>query len=97
MSDQEINIYATQIETLPLESGSIALVLTVYKDDLEFLLWSSQLPGAKDLVNNALTLLNWIVEEVKEGHVIASVDEEAQEATPAGFAFLKNIRPTLIN
>src|SRR6266513_240513 len=35
----------------------------------------------KDLFNNALTLLNWAVREVKRGRVIASVDESTQRFT----------------
>lgn len=35
----------------------------------------------KDLFNNALTLLNWAVREVRRGRVIASVDESTQRFT----------------
>lgn len=35
----------------------------------------------KDLINNALTLLNWAVREVKRGRTIASVDERTQRFT----------------
>ena len=35
----------------------------------------------KDLFNNALTLLNWAVREVRRGRVIASVDETTQRFT----------------
>lgn len=31
----------------------------------------------KDLFNNALTLLEWAVEEIKSGRVIASIDESS--------------------
>jgi predicted DNA-binding protein len=30
----------------------------------------------KEIINNALTLLDWAIEEVKAGRIIASVDEE---------------------
>ena len=30
----------------------------------------------KDIINNALTLLEWAIDEVKEGRVIASIDSQ---------------------
>jgi hypothetical protein len=33
----------------------------------------------KDLINNALTLFEWAVEEVSKGRVVASVDEKEEK------------------
>jgi hypothetical protein len=33
----------------------------------------------KELFNNSLTLFQWAIDEVKRGHVIASVDEEREK------------------
>lgn len=33
----------------------------------------------KELINNSLTLLKWAVNEVKQGRIIASVDENEQK------------------
>ena len=33
----------------------------------------------KDLINNALTLFEWAVQEVSEGRVVASIDEKTEK------------------
>lgn len=42
--------------------------------DLELLVSECGLSTKKELFNYALTLLEWAVDEIKEGHDIASVD-----------------------
>ena len=44
--------------------------------DLEELMKEAGISTRKDLFNNALTLLEWIVKEKKSGRIIASIDEE---------------------
>lgn len=43
--------------------------------ELEELMVVVGAPTKKDLINNALSLLNWMVKEVKDGRIIASLDE----------------------
>lgn len=42
---------------------------------LEALMNEAQISTKKELFNNALTLLDWVVKEVRSGRVIASVNE----------------------
>jgi hypothetical protein len=43
--------------------------------ELESLMEEAGIKTKKELLNNALTLLEWAINEVRRGHVIASIDE----------------------
>lgn len=45
-------------------------------DDLSKMMRLGQIDTRKDLFNNALTILQWAIEEKMKGRIIASVDEE---------------------
>ena len=47
--------------------------------ELESLMQLSGTRTKKDLLNNALTLLEWALNEKKKGRIIASVDEKEQK------------------
>ena len=47
--------------------------------DLEELMRRSGIRTKKDLLNNALTLLEWAIEEKKAGRSIASIDEKEKK------------------
>lgn len=44
--------------------------------DLEALMADTKTATKKDLINSALTLLEWAVQERRRGRIIASMDEE---------------------
>jgi hypothetical protein len=46
--------------------------------ELEALMKETGVATKKDFINNALTLLEWVIQEKKKGRSIASVDEENQ-------------------
>jgi hypothetical protein len=44
--------------------------------ELDEIMADSSITTRKELINNALTLFEWAVNEVKRGHIIASIDED---------------------
>lgn len=55
----------------------IQLELPVEKvQELEELMEQAKISTKKDLINNALTLLEWALNEKKEGRTIASINEK---------------------
>lgn len=44
-------------------------------EEVKALMEQTRIRTKKDLINNALTLLEWAVNERKKGRIIASVDE----------------------
>lgn len=46
----------------------------------------------KDLFNNALTLLDKVVEQTKEGKVVAFIDQTRETYGELNMPFMKNIR-----
>ncbi len=46
--------------------------------DLKVLLSRSKAETMKDLVNNALTILEWTIDETEAGNEIAAINEEKQ-------------------
>jgi hypothetical protein len=46
--------------------------------ELEKLMSEADIPTKKDLINNALTLLVWAMEETKAGRTIASLDQASK-------------------
>ena len=73
----------SQAESDPgAETTRVQLVLPAERVRmLDQLAAEAGLATRKDLFNNALTLLNWAVREVRRGRVIASVDETTQRFT----------------
>lgn len=47
--------------------------------ELEELMEESGIKTKKDFINNALTLLEWAIEEKKAGRMIASIDEKGEK------------------
>jgi hypothetical protein len=47
--------------------------------ELKDLMASAEIGSYKELFNNSLTLLEWAVDQVKAGRVIASVDEDNEK------------------
>ena len=48
-------------------------------DELKALMEEAGIPTYKELFNNALTLLEWAMDEVKAGRALASVDEQSDK------------------
>ena len=48
----------------------------------------------KDLFNNALTLLKWVVRQAQKGSVIAAVDEKQEKYTELGMPFIEHVKET---
>lgn len=46
----------------------------------------------KDLFNNAITLLKWVVRHSQKGNVIAAVNETQERYTELGMPFIEHIR-----
>ncbi len=58
---------------------------------LEALMEEAGLKTKKDFINNALTLLEWAMREVKAGRVIASVDEREKRYKEILLPALENV------
>ena len=46
--------------------------------ELENLMSTAKIATKKDLLNNALTVLEWIIQEKRAGRIIASLDERSK-------------------
>jgi metal-responsive CopG/Arc/MetJ family transcriptional regulator len=68
--------------------------------ELDELMELCDIPTKRDLVNNALTLLRWAVDEVRRGRTIASVNETEQRYRELSMPILtaaSSKRPTSSN
>jgi hypothetical protein len=61
-------------------------------DHLKTLMRTIGVETYKDLINNALTLLDWTVSEVQAGREIAAVDEQAQKYRELAMPILDHAR-----
>jgi len=61
-------------------------------DELKLLMRKIEVDTYKDLLNNALTLLEWTVAEVAAGRSIASVDEAANKYRELAMPIFENAR-----
>jgi hypothetical protein len=59
--------------------------------ELQSLKQSSGLKTDEELFNNALSILDWAVQEVQKGHIIASVDEAGKTYTELRMQVLKHV------
>ncbi len=60
--------------------------------ELEELMQKTGVRTKKDLVNNALTLLEWAVQEVSDGRTIASVDERENKYKEVVMPFFRSLK-----
>lgn len=63
--------------------------------ELEQLMNRAGISTKKELLNNALTLLEWVVGEKSRGHTIASVDEPTQRFKELAMPIFSNIKKIL--
>lgn len=63
-------------------------------EKLDEMLKETNLDSYKDLLNNSLSLLYWAAQQVKNGKVIAAVDESAQKYTEVQMQALQHIIET---
>jgi len=59
---------------------------------LENLIQNTGLSTKKDLFNNALTLLSWAIDEVRNGNTIAAVNEEQKLYRELNMPVLSHVR-----
>lgn len=59
--------------------------------ELEALMEESGVKTKKDFINNALTLLEWAIEEKKAGRMIASVDKNEESYREVLMPLLSNM------
>lgn len=57
-------------------------------EKLNLLMKEAGIESYRDLFNNSLTMVQWAIQQVKEGKVVASVDEAAQKYTEVQMDFL---------
>ena len=62
-------------------------------EELEKLMKKAGILTKKELLNNALSLFEWVVQERERGHTIASVDEEEKRYRELVMPVFSNIRP----
>ena len=60
--------------------------------ELELLMKEVGIKTKKDLINNALTLFEWAVKEIKEGRKIVSLDEKNKKYKEVFMPCLSNIK-----
>ena len=58
---------------------------------IEELMREANIRTKKDLLNNALTLLEWAIKEKKRGHEIASIDEKSKAYKEIVMPILSNV------
>ena len=63
-------------------------------EKLDEMLKETNLDSYKDLLNNSLSLFYWAAQQVKNGKVIAAVDESAQKYTEVQMQALQHIAET---
>jgi len=61
--------------------------------ELEKLMTQAGIVTKKELLNNALTLLEWVVGEKARGHAIASVDRSEKRFKELAMPIFSNIKP----
>ena len=59
--------------------------------ELEDLMVRAGIASRKDLINNALTLLEWVIKEKEEGRTIVSLDPSSKRYKEIVMPFLKAI------
>jgi hypothetical protein len=62
-------------------------------EELEAMMREGNVRTKKDLINSALTLLKWAMNERKEGRIIASVDEEKDTYKQLVMPILEVVKP----
>jgi hypothetical protein len=60
--------------------------------ELEDLMKEAKITTKKDLLNNALTLFEWVLSEVKQGNAIAAIDESGQKYKEITMPVFRNVR-----
>lgn len=76
----------------PMPSAKTRVQLDLSPIELERMNWMMEacaIESRKDLFNNALTLLEWAVQEVQEGRKIASFDDNKRDRTILSMPVLK--------
>ncbi len=68
----------------------------IKSDRLDELMVTCHVSTKKDLLNNALTLLEWAVKERKEGYEIASVNHEKLKIRDLRMPILNDIQSSLV-
>lgn len=61
--------------------------------ELEHLMRRAKISTKKELLNNALTLFEWVLEEVEQGHAIASVDPKQEKYKEITMPVFRHISP----
>ena len=65
-------------------------------EELERLKVDLRVATLKELINNALTLLEWAVEERKAGHTVASIDRAADRYYELLMPALMAVKPKVL-
>ncbi len=64
------------------------------RDQIRVLEAACGFTGPKDLLNNALTIFEWMVREISEGRIIGSIDEKNSKYKELSMEFMMNIPRT---
>ena len=91
--------YIINIAKTKREKESLLLTITLspeHNDQLNRLLKDTGLRTRKDLVNNALTLLSWAVNQTQEGRIIASINETDRTYREVLLTALENVRYDIV-
>jgi hypothetical protein len=63
--------------------------------ELKTLMKEAHIDTYKELFANALTLVYWVVQEVRDGRTIASVDEQEGKYKELAMPMLRKLKPNL--
>jgi hypothetical protein len=77
-------------------NGMVRIQLDLPADkvqELEELMEQAKISTKKDLINNALTLLEWAINEKKEGRAIASINEKTMSYKELVMPVLSAVAP----
>lgn len=75
---------------MPLSKTRVQIDLSPREvERMNWMMSECEIESRKDLFNNALTLLEWAIQEIQEGKKIASFNDETRERTILSMPVLK--------
>lgn len=84
--------YGELVERVPMSLTRVQIELPTDRvEALDRLAAEAGLATRKELVSNALTLLEWAVKQVRRGRVLASIDDEEGRMIELNMPFLSSL------
>jgi hypothetical protein len=72
--------------------STVKIQIALDKDKFDYIIEKTGVKRSKDILNNALTLLTWAIEEEENGKRIGSIDEEHKMYKEVLLPILDNVK-----